>query len=205
MSLPPPPGTAICLASFQKLGTPHLMATTLALSNPSGFNAGNTNTIWRQALSFSSGRPFHASNMIVGWSIVETYVLQTSLLGVPTANSNTTPVVGTRVANGMPVNTSVVVNKTVVPVGRQYRGRMLWPPSWTASTNVDADGIIAGASVTSLQAFATSMFAVFAANGYGVVLLHQPPQGGGPIPAPTAVSSLVVRNRIGTIRHRIRR
>lgn len=205
MSIPPPPGYAILSATFQQVGTPHLMVTTMGVANPANLTAAAVNTAWRNGFSGTSTRPFWPANLLNTFSIVESYALLNSTGGVPTSNSNTTPIIGTRVAIGMPPNTSVVVSKTVVPVGRQYRGRMLLPPTYAASSTIDANGIIGATPLGNLQTWVTAMYNSLVGANLAPVLLHQPPQGGGVTPTPTAISGLVVRSRIGTIRHRIRR
>lgn len=205
MSLPPPNGYGIASITFQRAGTPHPAVTTMGFRNANAFTAATCLTQWRNATSGSTARPFHASRMMVGWTITEMYVLIMSTLGVPTSAVDTTPIVGTLAGVGMPVNTSIVVNKTVAAVGKQYRGRMLWPPVFVPQANVDGDGNIVAGSVSGLQGFATAMLSTMNSNNIPGYLLHQPPQGGGPTPVPTLISGLVVRSRIGTIRHRIRR
>lgn len=181
------------------------MATTLALRNNTGLTAATVNSRWRTGIAGVNTRPFHPVNMLVGYNIVETYVLNCDAGGVITAHSDLTPIVGTRVANGMPVNTSIIVAKDVIPVGRQYRGRMLWPPCYLASTSVDSDGVILPAQRVNLTSFASQMWSYLNTNSLTPVLLHQPPQGGGGVPGPTLISGFTVGPRIGTIRHRIRR
>ena len=204
MSLPPPASHGIASVTVQRSGTPHPAVTTLAFANASAFTAASCNAKWRIAISGANTKYFNVANMIVGWTIIETYVLVADSGGNLTSDSNTTPLGGTRVANGLPVNTSVVANKTVALVGRQYRGRMLLPASYLDVTNVDANGIISATPLGNITSFLSSMVANLVAASIPPVLLHQTPLGGGSPPSPTSVSGIVPRNRIGTIRHRIR-
>lgn len=205
MSLPPPNGYGIASLTFQRVGTPKTAVITCGFQNATALTAAACNTRWRAATMVNANTPFLPTNMFVGWSVVQSYILLTSAGGLPTADTITTPVVGTRAGLGLPVNTSVVVPKTVALVGRQYRGRILFPPTYLATSAVDQDGNITPAQVTALQATVTQMHAGMTGNSMPPVLLHQPPQGGGATPIPTPITAFTIRPRIGTIRHRIRR
>lgn len=118
--------------------------------------------------------------------------------------SGNTPVTGTRTGTFGSVVQAVLVNKVTNVLGRQGRGRMFLP-GMLSQTEVNTSGIISSASVTSFQAGVTSF----------LTGLNEPEPGyPGPCPpvllhsnnvlAPTPIVGLVVTNKTGIIRKRIR-
>lgn len=204
MSLPPPPGYCIASVTLQRSGTPKVAVITMGLGNPTAKTAAQVNTDWRLSLTNGANRPLFAGNFITGWTILQTYVVACSAGGVITTHTDFVTAAGTRVAAGMPVNTSVVILKTVAIAGRQYRGQIKCPPIYFASSVVDQDGQIQPAQVSAWQTMWTAVHADMVARNIPPYMLHQPPQS-GPTPAPTAISGFTVRARVGTMRRRIRR
>lgn len=107
---------------------------------------------------------------------------------------------GTLVADPMPPNNSVLVQKRSAVGGRRNRGRMYLPPFHFAETTVDSVGTIAGATVTALQTKVTALRTDLLADDLIPVILHSVSEV-----APTVIASFVVENVIATQRRRLRR
>jgi hypothetical protein len=75
---------------------------------------------------------------------------------------------------------------------------MYLPPAYVSEANVDASGIIDGATLTSVQSHCDSFLAALTSTGTepGMFLLH----GDGSTPSP--VTHLQVRTSVGTQRRR---
>lgn len=107
-------------------------------------------------------------------------------------------IVGTNAFQPPPPNTSWVVQKRTLLGGRKNRGRMYVPPARLGETVVNAAGVIDAANVTAEQDDWTAFLGAMSADDYPLVVFHS---DGSPS---TVVSSLVVENRVGTQRRRLR-
>jgi hypothetical protein len=119
--------------------------------------------------------------------------------------STVDPVPGGGSAAIVPQNTAYLIRKRTDLAGRRGRGRMYLPS--VAEQNVDAVGIVAPSTVTSLQAaFDAWMLELTDTIGnelYPPVILHRS-EGIGEEPPPTPVVTFVVENRVATQRRRLR-
>lgn len=145
----------------------------------------------------STGRPFTATNMFTGYVITDTKILMHTLGGILLTANNTTPVTGSKSGAPLPVNTSVIVRKSVAQAGKKYRGRMLVPPLYFSETDVDAVGNI-GAPLATYQTAWTGAWTDLNPST-PIVLLHS-----DPLITPTPVLGLNINARIGTTGKRMR-
>jgi hypothetical protein len=117
-------------------------------------------------------------------------------------------IVGTAPLTALPSNCAVLVHKRTARGGRRGRGRLFLP--WCISeAAVDEAGIIAGATVTTLNVAMSAWHGDLSTRGSPMVLLHQPSSAGTVHPTtpgpPDVVTGLVVDNLIATQRRRLGR
>lgn len=97
-----------------------------------------------------------------------------------------------------PPAVALVARKSTGLAGRKYRGRLMIP--WCAESDIDNNGLVAGAVVTAnnagLAAFLTALGAAGRSQINGMVLLHSSAT------TPTAVTGLTLRTTAGTVRKR---
>lgn len=108
---------------------------------------------------------------------------------------------GTAATVGVTPNTSILVAKQTESGGRAGRGRFYLPG--IPEANVDAAGVIAGATLTAIQGAMTDFLGKLDVADVPMKLLHA--EGTSVITEPLDVTSLVVSNRVATQRRRLRR
>lgn len=192
-----PNGYSMATYSFTVTGGTRVYQTTLGLLPQIGLTAAQQNTNLRAALA-GGGGPFIASNMFVGFSLAETKILYRNLGGILISDIDTTPVVGTKTGNPLPVNTSVIVRKVTSFAGKKYRGRMLVPPLYWDEGAVNSTGNNIGGTFATYQTIWNTAYTNLAAQGLAPVLLHSDST------VPTTINSFSLVNRIGTIGKRLR-
>jgi hypothetical protein len=101
-----------------------------------------------------------------------------------------------------PPNCAVLVKKSTDLGGRRGRGRMYIP--WCVlGVNISEAGVIAGASVTSIQNAVNAWRTALTTRAVPLVLLHRP--GKSALAPPSPVTGLAVDNRVATQRRRVGR
>lgn len=118
----------------------------------------------------------------------------------PTVGEINVNVAGTLVADPLPPNSAVLVQKRTALGGRRHRGRMYLPAHYFADSAVDSVGTISGASVTALQTKVDFLRTELAAASIPMVILHSVSEI-----LPTLVTSTPVESLIATQRRRLRR
>lgn len=88
------------------------------------------------------------------------------------------------------------ITKKTQAAGRKFRGRLFLPAAFTSESNVDANGLIDSATITSLQASADALLTALDASNHTMMLLHRDSS------TPNPVTHLVVRSSVGTQRRR---
>lgn len=106
--------------------------------------------------------------------------------------------VGLATFDVLPPNVAVLVKKATVSGGRRNRGRLFMPPAWISEGSVTNQGVIAAASVTTLQTRATATMDRLAASSQEPMVLHS--DGG----AGTLITNLIVDSLCATQRRRLR-
>lgn len=193
-----PPGYSKVTFTFTLTGSTRFFQTSIEVQNLLADGAPATLlTTVRNAFT-TSGGPFLPGNMLIGYVLTEVKILMVTLGGVMLTATNATPVIGTRVGAPLPVNTSVIIRKTVAQAGKPYRGRMLIPPFYFTEVQVDPVGILDPTTLTASQLTWNNAYTAITPSNT-IVLLHSNPA----IP-PTTVTALTVNNKIGTIGKRLR-
>lgn len=120
----------------------------------------------------------------------------------PTADSLIDSI-GTSVSAMLPSNCAILIRKVTALGGRENRGRMFLPAGYLAEGSVDQNGVIAGATVTSMQAQMNAFQAAVIGSPLfdNTVVLH----GTASASAPTVITDLTVQSKIATQRRRMRR
>lgn len=184
-------GTLTCAA------IPRPLQMTLGIQPTIGLTAAQQNTAVQTALVGATGKPFSAANMDNQYTFVESKILYRNSFGVLVSHIDPLAIIGTKVIDPLPVNTSVVIRKNTAFAGKQYRGRILCPPLYFTESDVDSGGLIAAPAT--YQSIWTAAYNSLVSNGVPPVLLHD-----DPLIAPTNIVSLTVNQRIGTIGKRLR-
>ena len=192
-----PPLFSQWTATFTCVGLTRNVQITMVIQPGVGLTAAQQNAAVRGALVGSTGRPFSAANMDNQWTLAETKILYRNAGGLLLTDIDVSTVVGTKVVDPLPVNTSVILRKNTGFAGKAYRGRCLLPPLYFQESDIDAAGIITGwATYNTLWDTART---TMVSNGVSPVLLHD-----NPALAPTAISTFSINPRIGTIGKRLR-
>lgn len=121
-------------------------------------------------------------------------------------------IVGSTGLTGTPPNCSLLVRKKTALPGRHGRGRFFFP-FMLAATTVDEAGIIAGATLTTLQTAFNTWYGQHTTSGRGMLLFHPDREAGGAAPpgtiiagaAPTPILDLQCMPLIGSQRRRLGR
>lgn len=125
----------------------------------------------------------------------DTLALVTSNQGVQAGTSNVASV---------PSNVARIFRLRTALVGRTYRGRIYLP--WAVNESLVSEvGVLSTPAVTAGNIAVNSWInnVINDADLDGLFLLHSPPKGGGPAPAPTLITSGVSAPVVGTQRRRL--
>lgn len=179
----------------------HTSVITCGFANVGGFTAAGNNADLRAVMGTGIAL-FDPAEFATGWTVDRTYVLQRDAVGL-SSNDDFTDIVGTKVIDPPPINTSIVVRKHSTLAGRQYRGRFLMPPAWIDEADVNQGGEIASGALGTFQGLVNTFYANLVTFSLPPRLIHSVPLGGGAAPAPTTVTSFSANAMIGTIRRRI--
>lgn len=192
-----PLGFHIWSATLTVTGSTHNCTFTIAGKNNALITAASIEAAWRSSFT-GAGTPLTAANIPAGWTLVETKAT-CNIGGVLQQSINTTPLVGAGASNPTPMNTALIVKKDTLFVGRPYQARLFAPPAILES-NVDAAGNITSGLAT-IQGWWTTARNNVVTAGVDPVVLHAPALG----LVPTAIQTLTVKSRLGTIGRRMRR
>lgn len=199
MALVIPPGFAQHRLRYRLTNDPEEMIITLGteigeLTDPNLL----ASAIFNLASTTISG----AAEMYPTWTFVgvDTYIGQDG--GDPTIGTYNGNLVGTRtVAAQPPNNCAVLIRKTSAFGGRRNRGRFYFPPMSLGETAVNENGVIAGPTLTGLQANFTEFYDQLVFDDlYNPVILHSV----APF-TPTPVTAFQVQAQIATRRKRMRK
>lgn len=121
------------------------------------------------------------------------------------ASSAGPAVVGTAASVNIPsINTSMLIRKRTIRIGRQFRGRMYFPCLALFENNVNYLGVIDNAV---WNTFATALDVVsttwLASDHTRPRILHAPPKAGA-TPPPTDIVSFTLETQVATQRRRMR-
>lgn len=145
-----------------------------------------------------------ASSLAVGYTVGPCRVVVNRTLGTFEGQAGTSRA-GTNA--GLPVpsqNVAVLVRKITARGGRAGRGRLFLPGLQLGEGNVTATGVILQSLVDSWTADFNSFLAACTTVGFPLVLLHQDPEVGPPLP-PDPITGFAVQPVVATQRTRLRR
>lgn len=188
---------SLATITFTTVGVARPQQITMGLQPGVGLTPAQQNAALRGALIGAVNRPFSAANMDNQYSCVESKILYRNASGVLLSHIDTGIVVGTKVIDPLPLNTSVILRKVTSFAGKKYRGRCLLPPMFFNEADVDNAGNIS--AVATYQTIWDNAYASLVAGAVPPVLLHD-----DPALTPTAINSFSVNTRIGTIGKRLR-
>jgi len=192
-----PPLFSLATITFTTVGVPRPQQITMGFQPGVGLTANQQNTALRNALIGATLRPFSAANMDNQYTCVESKILYRNVSGVLLSDINTGIVVGSKVIDPLPLNTSVILRKVTSFAGKKYRGRCLLPPFYFSEADVDNGGNITG--YAGYQTLWDIAYTNLVAGAMQPVLLHDDP---GVVP--TTINSFLINPRIGTIGKRLR-
>jgi len=202
MSVTPPPGFGIYARYYRPdLGLRNA-AVVLGFQNVGNQVATTAVGAIRTACS-TAGSWAELSRLGTSWNWVGDYCL-VNVAGSLSSSNLTVSTPGTRAVDTPPPNVSNVVIKRTDYAGRQYRGRMAVPAGFLDEALIGDDGMIDGGEVTAMQARMVFFLAQCTSVGRPLYLIHDVPKGGGPAPAPTAVTFLETTPLVGSQRRRLR-
>lgn len=183
--------------TFTTTGGTRIYQTTCGFLPQISLTAAQQNVAMRGAL-LAAGKVLAATNMFIGFTCAETKILYRNLGGILLSDIDTTPVIGSKSGNPLPVNTSVIVRKVTAFAGKQYRGRFLVPPVYFDESAVNGTGqVIGGVAPTYAGLWNTALTDLVNA-GMQPVLLHDT------VLTPTPITAFASQSRIGTIGKRLR-
>lgn len=138
------------------------------------------------------------ASCLVGWTFVGVVVTRT-VGGEPYVTEVTDPIVGTGAADGLVVNTCMLIRKNTASGGRKNRGRMFVPPFNVAEEEVENSGQIAPAAVAAQTVGWNSFLSAIETGALFPFLYHSHVDD-----APTPITSLTAQNLAATQRRRMR-
>lgn len=194
-----PNGYAKIIPTWTLAGSTKVFQTVFMIQNGADDVASAINASWRTAFC-NTGRPFVAGNMYVGYTLAKTEVYR-MLGGVLTYDLNETPIVGSKASSlGSPINTSILIKKNTLVIGRRFQGRHMMPNLNTAEAGISQAGIIDPTEVAALKSlWDPAMATLNGLTGYQTVLGHSVSEV-----APTPYETVTIQQKIGTMRRRIR-
>lgn len=138
---------------------------------------------------------YGASSFLNSYTYVGCHVLRHVAAGYESGDLITS-LAGTVNAPAASPAAAVRVTKRTAFVGRKYRGRVYLPPFAASESNVDTAGVIDGATLAAIQTRVTNFLTAMNASNNVLKLLHTD------LSTPNTVTSLLVRNSVGTQRRR---
>lgn len=181
---------------FVLAGDPQEMTTSIGFSSAPGETPEDEAAIFRAAMSAST--LLNAGSILVDYTYTGVRVERMTDTGLIVSEINT-PIVGTQAGGCLPNNCSFLMDKVTNSGGREFRGRMFWPPMFVNEANVDKNGFISSVSAASLTTSAQTWRAGMVSNGIPPVLFHS-----NPALTPTLITSFRFQQQIATQRERMR-
>jgi hypothetical protein len=172
--------------------------TALTATTPDAM-AGIIGTAWS-----TTGRFMHVTNTNNFYTFEKVHILM-NRGGAKLEGNAPINLVGTN-AGGSPAppNVSIIVRKRTALAGRQFRGRMFFPPAFMAEASLDQSGVWASAALPGQQTQMNTTFTALNTAQLPMVLLHRQPKAPLTLPNPTVVSSLEIESVCATQRRRLR-
>ncbi len=168
-------------------------------------DAPTTATNWYDSLTGTS-QPCEASEMCTGWVFDGVSVLQRSVVDGNMTVAVAGPAVTGTGSTGSPPQelvpgyTPMVITKRTGIAGRHGRGRAYPPLTLRPITSVDYNGVIDGSALGSIQTLWDNFFDAISDFARAIpIVTHNPIVSA---PAPTPVTSLLVRPVVGSQRRR---
>lgn len=147
---------------------------------------------------------FAASTVSNQYTLQPGRVTVNRALGTFEGVSSTAARVGTATITCLPQNNAALITKRTARGGRRGRGRMYMPLFFVAEGNVTPVGGILASVVASTTLDWQTVRAQLIPLNLTMVLLHQSPPVGPPVP-PDVITSLTCESVIATQRNRLRR
>lgn len=192
-----PVGYGQARAMYLRLGATRPSVVTWGYDMPSADPSVHANDIYVRMTNVN--RPCAAVNMSSDWSFLGVQVTEMTDTG-ELSGSYMNTVTGTGALPALPPNVAVLINKSTGAGGRRNRGRLYVPPVFPSEGNFDRGGVIAPASLASLQTWWDGVYGDLNALGLGMRILHENPPF-----TPTIVTSLEVQSLCATQRRRLRK
>lgn len=185
---------------FELAGSTHQMAWTMGWDDadfPSTTASEEAEALYNAYVG--SGKPITAGNMCIPWSFLGVRVTK-QLESGPISGEYFLTVAGTGSGAPLAPNVSTLWQKRTALGGRRNRGRAYIPPVLPSEGQVDALGVIASATITTLQTAYNAFLTAAAVSGLEPVLFHQ----SAPY-TPTPITSFQLQPLVATQRRRLRR
>lgn len=202
-----PPGFGNFVCQLQLTGRALPYSITIGYQQLSEFEtavqAANGMFVSLSTVASSVSGPFEGGQMGDQWTFTRVIAYQNNGGTLTRGDSSLTAVPGiVGVANGMIVSSAVRVTKRGDQVGRHYQGRM-FVPYLRGEAEVDQRGIITPIQLSQLQQSWGAVLSRMEDQENPAVILHAPVAIGPTIP-PTPITQLIVQQRVGTQRRRLR-
>lgn len=195
-----PANAAICAATMTLSGSTRPQIITFAFSVGGPTTAAAINTAFLAGLRGGVASPLRAAVMSNLMTFAESHVLYNdgSNLFSDTATVNVT---GSSASSCVPPNVAGLVTKATLFAGPKFRGRIFMPSGLIFEANVDEQGIIAPAQVTT---YTTAWAAAFTAWTTGSptlapIIIHRDGSGSA------LVTSFKIPTKVATMRRRLRK
>lgn len=146
----------------------------------------------------ATGGPYRATALSSDWKFLGVHCTVMQEVGPISADFDN-PVTGTATAAQVPINSTLLVNKTTGIGSRRNRGRCYPPATMLAETQVNSLGQIT-ATLSGIQAYFTHIMTGLSTALLQPVLFHQSPPF-----TPTPITALTVQPLLATQRRRMRR
>lgn len=187
-----PSGYANIAIPFTHGGTSHVSYITFGVDNNTGLTAPAVvaDAVW--AAFHAEVRPVLDNSVTLGPPLASV----NAGAGVVTGSGTSSDLGGAGLAS-IPMNSGLLVAKVSTTPGRAGKGRY-YVPFALEESDVSETGIVDGTTVTDHQNVQDAFLAALLAEDVPMVILHD---GAG---TPATVTQLIVRNKIGTQRRRLR-
>lgn len=190
-----PTGFGMAIASWQQAGDTAPFHVTWGFTDD---NATAPNTI---AANMATRMlvPSAAGNMAVGTTFTGV-VVYINRGGTILRGDGPASTAGTNAVTPPASAIALIVKKRTNTIGKRYRGRFYFPAGFLNRLDVDANGVILAATITTLQTRFNAWLAAEIATVFDPVLIHPAALA----TAPTLITTLVVSNIAGIQRTRMR-
>ncbi len=198
MAAPPPTGYGYYAATWTITGSLRNVVVTWGFKNNAGATATSVNALMSTTILFQANGLLDMTSCSSQYTRVQGYTL-VNVGGVLQSASTNYSVAGSLGNPAPSPNVSAIMNKRTAVAGRTGRGHMAVPAGYIKEADIGENAVLAGAAVTALDTRAQTSYTASNAQGLPLYLLHASGS------TPTAVTSVVISNMVGTQRHRIKR